>query len=64
MSRCTKDDLKDCSRAWLDAAAESVQAMIDIGYYHLRPRLEDIKAALANDPPEYMIDHRERYRRG
>ena len=61
--RVTKDDLRDCSRAWLEAAAESLQAMIDIGYYHLRPRLENIKAALANNPPEYEIDHRERYPR-
>lgn len=55
-------DLRDCSRAWLEAAIESVEGMIALGYT-LQPRLDELRAALADNPPEYDIDHRERSRR-
>lgn len=53
------NDLRDCSRAWLEAAAKSLQAMVDIGYRHLQPRLDAIRAQIPH-APEYDIDHKDR----
>ncbi len=57
------NDLRDCSRAWLEAAIETIEGMIARGYI-LQPRLAELRAALANNPPDYHIDHRDRDCRG
>lgn len=57
--RLTDNALRDCSRAWLEAAAETIEGMIALGY-PLQWRLDELRAALANNPPDYDIDHRDR----
>ena len=54
------DDLSDCSRGFLEAAEETLQAMVDNGY-PLQHRLDAVRKALANNPPEYSIDHNPRH---
>lgn len=57
------NDLRDCSRAWLEAAEKTLQAMVDAGYVQMAPRLEAVRAAIP-DAPDYHIDHRAREDRG
>jgi hypothetical protein len=51
------DDLRDCSRGFLEAAEEALKHLIEKGGYPLQHRLEAVREALANNPPEYSIDH-------
>lgn len=50
------NDLRDCSRAWLEAAEKTLQDMVDAGYVQMAPRLAAVRAALP-DAPDYHIDH-------
>ena len=50
------DDLSDCSRGFLEAAEDTLQHMIAMGY-PLQHRLNAVREALANNPPDYSIDH-------
>ena len=54
------DDLSDCSRGFLEAAEETLQAMVAYGY-PLQHRLDAVRKALASNPPEYSIDHKPRH---
>jgi hypothetical protein len=54
-------DLRDCSRQWLEAAADMLETAVRRGE-PLQARLDEVLAALANDPPEYDITYGE-YRR-
>jgi hypothetical protein len=60
--KLTAADLPDCSRAFLEACADSLDHRVAAGAEHLRPWLEQVRAAIPT-APLYDIDHRERYRR-
>ncbi len=53
------EDLRTCSRAFLEAAEESVSNQIAAGRGDLVSRLEAIRAAII-DAPGYPLEHRGR----
>lgn len=53
-------DPRDCSRLSLEIIAEEVSRRIAAGATHLLPWLDKVNAALADDPPDYDIDHNPR----
>lgn len=51
------EDLRHCSRAFLEAAEESVANKVAAGRDDLLPRLEAIRSAIP-DAPGYTLEHR------
>lgn len=57
--KLTAADLQDCSRAFLEACADSLDREVAAGAEHLRPWLEQVRAAIPNGLP-VSLDHRDR----
>ncbi len=65
MPKITTNDLRDCSRDFLQGMAKSLARTIDAGRTHndeglaLRTLLDEVVAQIP-DAPEYPIEHRRR----